>query len=128
MRELIAWAMRSGSPPARRRGTVWMVLDTALGVPPQPRSNSHPVIVLSESPLLVIPGSDSHPYDLDAVTETFENKDLNRAAGGIGFASPTTFNVCHEVAVGNVTAFKTFIGELETTSFDRVLTARQHCW
>ena len=128
IKELIAWAQRGGSPPARGRGTVWKVLDIALGVPPKADSNSHPVIVVSESPLLVIPGSDSHRYDHDAVTETFDNKDLNRAAGGIGFASPTTFNVCNEVPVVDVTAFRTFMGELEPASFDRVLTARKHCW
>ena len=128
IKELLAWAKRGGSPPARGRGTVWMVRDTALGIPPKPLSNSHPAIVVSESPLLVIPGSDSHRYDHDAVTETFDKKDLNPAAGGIGFASPTTFNVCHEVAVADTTAFRTFVGELETASFDRVLTARKHCW
>src|SRR2546427_9919601 len=105
-----------------------MVLDTALGVPPKRDSNSHPAIVVSESPLLVIPGSDSYRYDHDAVTETFDNTDLNRAAGGIGFSSPTTFNVCHEVPVANVTAFRTFMGEVKATSFDRVLTARTRCW
>ena len=79
-------------------------------------------------PLMVIPGSDSYRYDLDAVTETFDNKDLNRTGGSIGFTGPTTFNVCHEVPVADVTAFKTFIGELETAALDRVLMARKHCW
>ena len=103
-----------------------MVSNVALHIS-NSNSSRHPVIVFSPAPsLLVTIGSDSHRYDLDAVTECFDNTDLNRR-GGIGLSSPTTFDVCELLPLADKDLML-FMGVLTPTAWKRLRDANGHCW
>jgi hypothetical protein len=104
-----------------------MVADSALGIV-SASSTQHPVVVLSENPLLVISGSDSHRYDVDAVQESLSNADLELFSIGCGFNGATVFDVCSPVPVTDLLAFRVYVGELTTEAWQRILDARHHCW
>lgn len=107
---------------------MWMADNEKLGIPDK-RTRRHPVIVINRTSsveVMVAIGSDSHFYDLDSVTETFDTRDLEPGDSGIGFKGPTTFDFCLELPVPDA-ALLSYMGRLNSEAWQRVLAARKKC-
>jgi hypothetical protein len=102
-----------------------MATNVGLGIESD-TSRQHPAIVISEPALVVLIGSDSYRHDLDAVTESFYNDDLDENEGGTRFLSRTTFDVCGPVAIVR-SALVSYVGTLNRAARARVKEARKRC-
>ena len=113
--------------PAKERRAVWFADNASLGIP-DPRTKSHPVIVLNRtgSLVIVVSGSHSYLYDLDAVTETFDADDLVEDTAGAGLSMKTNFDVCAPYSISDDT-LGPYIGRLTQSAWERLQNARLRC-
>jgi len=114
-------------PPPKSRGTIWMASNAALGID-NDNSTRHPALVLSAKPLVVVSGSDSHRYDLDAVVVTITNEDLLPTPKGSGLDGATQFDVCGALPLSSPDELVRFIGKVTDEVWAGILEARKSCY